>query len=167
MIVSNSSPLIYLAKIGKLELLNKLFGKIAIPVEVYNEVVKGKEEAFFDAVKVEKAVKDGWIEVKEVKLTRELEFFSREIDLGELYAIQLAKNIQSSLLLIDDASARTIAESFGLNVKGTVYVLLDAKEKKFIDKKEIKELINELIYAGFRLSSELYGRILNEIEKSS
>ena len=63
-VVSNSTPLIYLAKIGKLDLLKVLFGEILIPKEVWAEVVeKGKSLGQKDAYAVENAVAQGWIKV--------------------------------------------------------------------------------------------------------
>ena len=62
-VVSNSSPLIALAKIGKLYILRELFGEIVIPKAVWNEVVvKGKGKP--GAEEVEKAE---WIQVREVR----------------------------------------------------------------------------------------------------
>lgn len=166
MIITNASPLIYLAKIGKLELLERLFGKVISPKEVYNEVVKGKARGFFDAVRVEKAVKDGWLEIREANIDKSVGGFAHGIDRGELAVISLAVKVKPEMVLIGDASARVIAESFGFNVKGTLYVLLEAYSKKLINKKETKELVNDLISAGFRISSELYGRVLDEIDKA-
>jgi predicted nucleic acid-binding protein len=81
MIVSNSIVLIYLAKIGKLSLLKKLFKEVIIPAEVFKEVVTiGKEHLHPDAFVIEVAVEDGWIEVKEIVTLRELEEFG--IDSG-------------------------------------------------------------------------------------
>lgn len=150
---------------GKLELLQELFGKIIIPREVYEEIIIGKEEKYFDALKIENAVKSGWIEVKETKINNGLEEFAPEIDIGELAVISLALKIKPKIILIDDASARTIAESFGFNVRGTLYVLLKSFKKRLIDKKGVKELLNSLVSAGFRISSELYGEVLEEIDK--
>ncbi len=167
MIVSNASPLMYLAKIGKLDLLKELFKEIIVPKEVYEEiVVKGKEEGFLDAYVVEKAVNEKWIKVEEVRVDRELERFAPEIDSGEIAVISLARKIKPSLVLIDDASARIIAEGFGFNIKGTLYVLLIALKKKAIEKKEIKDLINRLVRLGFRISHELYGEVLKEIDNA-
>lgn len=167
MILSNSSPLIYLAKLGKLGILKELFKEIIIPKEVYEEVViKGKEEKFFDALKVENSVKEGWLKVREVVIDKEIEILAPEIDLGEIELISLARKLNPHLILIDDASARTIAESFGFNVKGTLYILLTAYKKKIIDKTEIRDLINRIIVSGFRISQELYIRLMEELEKS-
>lgn len=167
MIVSNASPLMYLAKIGKLDLLKELFKEIIVPKEVYEEiVVEGKKEGFLDAYVVESAVNEKRIKVEEVRVDKELEMFAPEIDSGEIAVISLARKIKPSLVLIDDASARTIAEGFGFNVKGTLYVLLMALKKKLIEKKEIKDLINRLIKLGFRISHELYGEVLKEIDNA-
>ena len=165
MIISNSSPLIYLAKIQKLELLRNLFKEIIIPKEVYNEVSKGKEEKYIDAFIIERAATNGWIKVKEVGIDKEIERFASEIDLGEVAVISLAKKLNPSLILIDDASGRAIAESFGFNAKGTLYVLLKAYKKKLINKKEIKELVNKLIFSGFRVSQEIYIKLMEQIDK--
>ena len=162
-VFSNSSPIMYLAKIEKLSLLKELFSKIIIPKEVYEEVVeKGKEGGFLDSLRVEKAVKEGWIKIN--KENREMEYF-REIGTGESALISLAKKEKADLVLIDDASARIIAESFGLNVKGTLYVLLLGCKNGILNKKEVKELIKRLIDAGFRISAEIYTDILDKVEK--
>lgn len=166
MIVSNSSPLIYLAKLKKLELLKDLFKEITIPEEVYLEVVKGKKEKYLDAVRIGNSIEKGWIKVKKIKIIKEIERFSSEIDLGELATINLALHLKAKLVLIDDASARTIAEIFGLNVKGILYVLLKTYEKKLIKRDETKEIINQLLFEGFRISQELYIELMKEIDKN-
>ena len=165
MILSNATPLIYLAKLGKLDILKSLFKEIVIPREVYEEIIAGKKDGFFDALTIEKAVENGWLKIKELKIERKIEKFAPEIDLGEIALINLAKKLKADLILIDDASARTIAESLGFNVKGTLYILLKAYKKKLIHKDELKELINQLVFSGFRISQELYIEILEELEK--
>lgn len=167
MIVSNSSPLIYLAKLKKLMLLRALFKEVVIPHEVYDEVaIRGKEGSFIDAVVVERAKTEGWLHVESAPQEKELKAFSPEIDIGEAAAILLARKINANLLLIDDASARIIAQSFGLNVKGTVFVLLRAYKKKMLTKEEVRKLMGRLIAEGFRLSQELYVSVLEEIDNA-
>ena len=157
----------YLTKINKLNLLRELFKDIFIPKEVYEEVViRGKEGNFLDALKVEKAVKDGWIKVNgTIILDKDLEKFASDIDLGEIAVINLAKKFKADLILIDDASARVIAESLGFKVKGTLYVLLQSYRNKILSKNETKDLLKLLVLEGFRISSELYVQILDALEK--
>lgn len=166
MIVSNSSPLIYLAKLKRLMLLKELFKEVAIPQEVYDEVViLGKEGKFTDAFAIERAVHEKWLYVEKSTLNTTYSSLAGEIDAGEIAAILLAKQKRASLVLIDDASARTIAHSFGLNVKGTVFVLLRAYKNKMLTKDEVRRLMAQLVAEGFRISQELYASVLEEIER--
>lgn len=154
MIVSNSTVLIYLAKIGKLSLLKKLFKQVIIPAEVFTEVVTiGKEHLHPDAFVIEAAVEDGWIEVKEIETLRELEEFG--IDSGEAEAISLAKSLGIPVLL-DQTHARIAAKALGLKPRGTIFVLLAALQKKLFTYEEYQDSLEELVKAGFRMSDEVY-----------
>jgi hypothetical protein len=162
-VVSNSSPLIYLAKLNRLTLLKSLFREVSIPSEVYNEVVrKGKPHGFLELKCVERAIEEGWMKVREAKQERKLLMFP-ELDAGEIEVLSLANQLKASLVLIDDASGRLVAEALGLNAKGTVYVILRAASAGAITKGEARNLITELISAGFWISSEIVGKILNAL----
>lgn len=162
-VVSNSSPLIYLAKLNRLSLLRSLFGEVSIPNEVYSEVVRGGlQHGFLEVKCVERAIEDGWMNVREKKRERKLLMF-QELDLGEVEVLSLAIQLKASLVLIDDASGRLVAEALGLNSKGTLYVILRATRSGAITKGEAKNLITEQISAGFWISSEIVGKILNEL----
>ena len=163
--VCNATPLIYLSKLNRLEFLKMLFGEIFIADAVYEEVViEGKQDAHTDAVIVERAIEDGWINVVKAKERKELKLFE-ELDQGEMETISLALDMHPDLVLIDEAPARQIARSLHLQVKGTVYVLLLAYQKRMLKKDETKQLLAALLAAGFRLAPELYAKILNELEK--
>lgn len=166
MIISNTSPLIYLSKINRLQLLKSLFKEISIPTQVYDEIIIGKMNKFLDALIIERAVKDKWIKVIDTKVDNEVADFSQDLDIGEIAVISLAIKLKPQLIIIDDASARTIAESFGFNVKGTLYILLKAYKKKLINKTEVKDSVNRIVFAGFRISQELYIQVMDEIDKS-
>jgi predicted nucleic acid-binding protein len=154
MIVSNSTVLIYLAKIGKFSLLKQLFRKVLIPAEVFTEVViRGKENQHPDAFVIEASVEEGWIEVKEIEAIRELEEFG--IDSGEAQAISLAKSLGVTVLL-DQTHARIAAKSLGLKPRGTIFVLFAALRKRLLTYEEYQNLLEELVKAGFRMSDEVY-----------
>lgn len=154
MIVSNSTSLIYLAKLNKLNLLKKLFKKVLIPKAVYDEVVLvGKKKNYVDAKLVENAINDGWIVVKQTKI---LEFLSNVgIDKGELESISLAKNLKMNILL-DQTHARYASELVDLKPRGTIFVLLLALSKKYISYDEYLNSLEQLINHGFRMSEEVY-----------
>jgi len=152
-IVSNATPLIYLTKIGKLELLKKSFGEVLIPEEVKIEVVdKGKALGEMDAYIIENAVNEGWLKVQRVDLLE----LPIKLDPGEAAAISLAKKLKINEVLVDEVPARTATRLLGLTPRGTLFVLLKGLKKKELDLDEFLELLSQLIQHGFRLKEEVY-----------
>lgn len=154
MIVSNSTVLIYLGKLNKLELLKKLFKRIVIPNAVFEEVVvAGKRENHIDAIMVEEAIKKGWISVKESEELPQLKEFG--IDKGELQAISLAYKL-GAVILLDQTHARIAAKAVGLKPRGTIFVLLKALKKNRISFEDFIDSLEQLIQVGFRMDQEVY-----------
>ena len=89
----------------------------------------------------------------------------KELDYGEIAVLKLAEAYPNSLILMDDASARKIAENLGYNVKGTLYVILLAVRRKIISKKIAREIINRLVSSGFRMSIELYIKVIEGLKE--
>ena len=153
-VVSNSSPLIALAKIGKLYILGELFKEIIIPKAVWNEVVvKGKGKP--GAEEVEKAE---WIKVKEVRDKLSVEVLKGEIEIGEAEAIILAKELNADLIIMDEKIPRIIAESIGLRVIGSLAILYIAKKRGLI-KEDFDEIVKELRARGIRFSDDVINRL--------
>lgn len=167
--VSNTSPLIWLSKIGRVTLLKELFGEVIIPEAVHKEAVKrGLQEGFSDALVIKEAVDQGWIKISkldkdEVALCQKMMEHAFEIHLGEAQAILLARRMQS-LLLIDESSGRAFAEAWGLKAKGTLYVILSALRRGLLDCAEAKETLLTLVDRGFRIEPNLLARIIREID---
>jgi uncharacterized protein len=162
MIVSNSSPLVYLARIEKLFLLHKLFSKIYIPEEVKREVViEGVKLHRSDAFIIEKEIKKGWIEIQQYKRIISLPFL---IDKGELAAISLAKEMNAEMVLIDDKAGRTAAKLVGIEVHGTLFVLLKALKNNCIDFKEFLALLALLSEEGFRVDERVYMTVIQKAQ---
>jgi len=161
-VVSNATPLIYLAKIGKLYLLKRVFGEVFIPEEVKSETVdRGKQLREKDAYIIEKAINEGWLKV----FTTEFIEVPVELGLGELAVLSLAKSLGIKEVLIDEISARTVARLLGLVPRGTIFVLLKALEIKEISFNEFLEALNELVRQGFRLKEEIYLEAIREARR--
>jgi predicted nucleic acid-binding protein len=166
--VSDSSPLIWLSKIGILPLLKTLYTEVIIPEEVYKEVVtNGLREGFSDALVIKECINQGWIKVKELdesdsNLCNMITENAPEIHKGETEAILLAHSNNMSLLM-DDSCGRALAETWGVKVQGTLYVILKSLREAIIDKDEAKEAVSRMIKKGFRIDPRLYIRILEEI----
>ena len=86
---------------------------------------------------------------------------------GESEAISLALNKKADIILLDEHKARNVAKNLGLNVKGTLGLLLTFLDKKLIKKDEFKILLGNLINADFRISIELYNEVLKQAEKTN
>ena len=146
MIISNSSPLILLAKINKLNILEKLYSKITIPYEVYNEIViKGKNENYSDAALVEKYVNE-FIFVKDLnqEYKKEAEKLRNVIGSGESETIALSLQEKAKLLLIDNLEPRKIAQIKGIKCRSTPGILLEAFKNKIMTFNEYESAIKEL-----------------------
>ncbi|OIO23577.1 hypothetical protein AUJ65_03330 [Candidatus Micrarchaeota archaeon CG1_02_51_15] len=150
----NSTPLIYLAKAGELQLLKKLFSTVPITPDVFEEVVSaGKAKGFADASLVEEATKQGWLTVRE---TGKQHFSAGQLDKSELSAINLALDTKAECLLIDEAPGRLAAKSLGLKCHGTVFIVLSALRKKIISAEHARLILRKIVSAGFRLKPELF-----------
>jgi len=161
MIVSDASPLICLAKAGKLYLLREMFGKVLIEEEVKRETIdQGKEEGAPDASVIEDAVKEGWIEVEKVE---EEKSFSG-IHKGEGNTILLAKR-HKCLVLIDEEDGREVARVMGLEVRGSLYVLKKAVEMGLMSKDDAIRTLDEMIEDGFRIATRIYVKFLEGMKR--
>ncbi len=162
--ISNATPLIYLAKVGRLSWLKEFFVRVYIPEAVQREVVdQGKELHEPDALLIEQAIAEGWIVVKAVEPSSLLKDIG--IDQGETEAISLALEMKRKEILIDQTHARVAAELFGLTPRGTLYILLRALKERKMSYAEFRALLEELIRAGFRMSDELYLKALKSAEE--
>jgi predicted nucleic acid-binding protein len=170
--VSDSSPLIWLSKVGYLHLLKSLYGEVIIPLEVYREVVvRGLEDGFSDALVIEESVKQGWVKISELdEKNKDICTMIMESDpgihRGEVEAVLLARDMEC-LLLMDESSGRTLAESWSVKVRGTLYVILSSLRLGLLGEAEAKDAIGGMIEKGFRIDPVLYSRILREIESYS
>lgn len=168
--VSNASPLIYLARLGKLNLLKDIYGQVQIPPEVKVETVdRGKARGYSDAYAIEEALTDGWLitNVLTNENAKKSEALAKMtgIDIGEAQAILLTKQKNEKEVLIDQSNAREVAKNLGLSPRGTIFLILTAIRRKLMTKDTAKETIAELIEVNFYVSVSIYRDTIKAIEK--
>ena len=159
--VANSSLLIALSAIGRLELLSRRFPEgILIPQAVWREVVEtGKGQP--GAKKVASAK---WITVCEVEDKDCVTLLRRELDEGEAEAIALCREREIEVILLDEKDARRGARRLGLAVLGTVGVLIWAKRVGLIT--SLREQLDVLQTQGkFRLSQSVCEEALRTVRE--
>jgi len=151
-IISNTTPIITLLTISKLELLKDIYGKIIIPKGVYEEIEQGKSKPYYcDLSKI------SWIEIKSIRDRQPLKYL-HDLDKGEAEVIILANEINADLVIIDEKAGREFAEHFNLKLTGTIGVLLKAKETGLIQ--EIKSLLNKMIENCIWIYKKLTDKII-------
>jgi len=152
-VVSDTSPILSLALIERLDLLRELYGSIVIPQAVRQEIM------VTDHSGVREVAQADWIITRPIEPDVVLKLLQREVDRGEAEAIGLAVQLRAAVLLIDERRARRLAQYLELNIVGLLDVLQAAKQRHFIT--NVKPILDDLITrARFRLSHKLYQRTL-------
>jgi len=151
-VIADSSALVALSICQVLPQIESLFGQLCVPDSVYKEVtIKGKPEAKVLKRFLQTRVKSVNLEDYSIKNTVNL-------GRGELEAIALYINLSAELLIIDDAKAKKAAYANGLEVMGSIGVLLLAKERGLIE--EIKPMLDLLDASDIHLSSKVIAKAL-------
>ena len=116
-VLPDSSPLIYLSRVGLLHVLAVLFGDVVVvPRTVWNEVVERRQSApGIDALR-----QAPWVRVVEDPMPES----DLGLDPGETAAILIAESLRADLLLIDERAGRNVAHERGLAVRGTLCALV-------------------------------------------
>jgi len=146
-IISDTSCLIALTNINKLEILHQLYKEIIITPEVAREY---------------KQPLPGWIikkTVKDIGLIAEIQ--KNDLDIGESSAIALAMETKNSVLILDEDRARNFALKKGLTIIGTITIIGNACDKGYIDSYE--KTCEALRKVNFRFTQ----KIQDEVRKNT
>ena len=153
-IVINASPLIFLHKINRLDVLDKIFDTVYIPQAVLREIESGDVS---EAKKLLSSIPHNRLTVTNLTAVHGL---LGRLHIGEVEVIIGAIEKEIANVVLDDMYARNKAKQLKLTVTGTLGILLRAKEMKVIG--DISKDIEGLINAGMYLSEKLIERVLNE-----
>lgn len=153
-LVLDSSALITLSRIGNLELLQQVAETVHVPQAVYDEVVgAGVDQPGRRALESAQ-----WIMRHQVQDRDTVNRLRGRLGRGEAEAIVLAKELHADHVILDDATARRIAESEGCRVLGLLGLLVHAKERGLI--RAVRPHLDRMLSAGFYIDDELYRSIL-------
>jgi predicted nucleic acid-binding protein len=161
-VVSDTTPLISLLKIQRLDLLESLFGKVLIPQAVFKELTS--DERF--KLEAEEIKNKDFIIVKSVKSIESVSILKRVsgLDQGESEAIVLSDEIDADLLLMDEAKGRTVSDKMGIKIMGTIGLLIAAYENHNINASEVKTCIDGLQRAGRHIGNRHYQMLLDRLK---
>lgn len=151
--ITNTSPIVYLHRIGALEWLPKLFEEIWIPSAVVGELQEGIRRGY----DVPNPDKYSWFKIIDVSSIPS-DWLVLDLGAGEIAAMALGLENPEHIVLLDDMRARKIAQAAGLNVWGTLRILLEAKAQGLTER--IEPHLDRLTDSGMWISSEIRQRIL-------
>ena len=142
-IISDATCLVILSKIGALFILSELYGSILTTAQVAAEV---------------RFPLPDWIEIRATSSNKMTDKLASRVDRGEASAIALALEIPNSTVILDDLKARKLAMELGLEMTGTVGVLLRAKQSGIVS--AILPFIQAIRKTNFRLSGQVENEVL-------
>jgi uncharacterized protein len=151
-VISDTGPLSYLHRLQHLDILRQLYGRVLVPPAVVAELNRG--------LRLGKDLPDvttlDWIDLRSPP-AHALQGMDG-LGAGEIEGIALARVMKGSLLILDDAQARRFAASLGLQLTGTVGVLLVAKERALLAR--VGPELDRLQAFGFRLAPAVRRTVL-------
>lgn len=162
-VMCNTGPIIGLLSIGKLPLLWTLFENVMIPQAVYDEICAESMKHQDEIQTVKEAIRNGNITIYRVNNKEIVDSMYGRLHKGELEVIVGAKERGIKLAVIDDLSARKLADEIMLDTIGIVGLLLAAKRDGIVD--EIKPDIDKLRNNGYYISERLYRKVLEKAEE--
>lgn len=155
-VVSNTTPLIALAWIRRLDLLPTLFTAVHIPEAVRDEIKRKPQ-----AAGVAELESSNWLTVKPVTNLIAVELLLDQLDEGESQAIVLAHELRADLLLMDERRGRRRASQSGITVVGTLGILIDARQQGLTG--PLRPMLDLLRKLPFHMSDALYAEVLRRV----
>lgn len=151
MIISDSTTLIVLLDLKRIELLSNLFSKIIIPQAVYDEITIKNNN-----------ILPSWMSVKKVEPSDTLDTLKLLLDEGESEAIALALSLKMSLI-IDEKKGRKIALNKGIKIVGLLGIVYLNVKKEYMTKDEARDFIQDALAHGYRILPVLIEQMFSRL----
>lgn len=155
-VIVNSTPVIGLANIGKLDILRQMYGAITIPQAVFDEIKSPSVQRQVNANR-------DWIRVEQISDTSQKQMYRAKLHAGEVEVMILAQEKKADLVILDDNAAKKTAKFLGLRVIGTLGILVLAKKRGYI--KEVSPVLDALKRDGFFVSDDLCDLVLRQADE--
>ena len=164
--VFDATPLIYLAKVDRLTLVQHFEASCVIPERVYTEVVEdGLEDGYPDARRIERSVDAEMFAVISVEVTPMLSRLKTNDSLSDADAAVLAcADARDGVAVMDETYVRDVASAEGITTRGTAYLILKLTKEGAIDADEARTVIDAMIDNGWYCAPDVYSRIVQQLE---
>ncbi|HBL26379.1 MAG TPA: DUF3368 domain-containing protein [Acidobacteria bacterium] len=154
--IADTSPLLFLAKLDRLDLLRQAGGEILAPEAVFREIRQRRDEASHKLAEASRT----WLQARAVTDRALVEVLLADLDEGEAEVLALAYELHAERVLLDDLDGRRLARRIGLTPVGTLGVLPGARQKGFLPSR--RRELDRLLASGFRAHEDLVAAVLRE-----
>jgi predicted nucleic acid-binding protein len=164
--VFDATPLIYLAKVEHLDLINHLDGPCVTPERVYAEVVeRGVQEGYPDARRIERRIDADLVEVVTVETSPLMDRLRRNPNCSDVDVAVLAHAATTDgIAVMDDRFGRDVAATEDIPTRGTAYLVLSLVPEGVLTSDEARSVIDAMLDVGWYCAPDVYSRILRKLD---
>lgn len=165
-LVFDATPLIYLGKTDQLDVIADVDRRLVVPERVYGEVVaEGMERGYADAKRVDTLVRDGTFERRTFEENDRFDRLVRNTRLSRAdTAVLLLADELGGTAVMDEGYGRSIAETEGVETRGTAYLVLSLVKNGGLAPEYAREIVDAMLDAGWHCSTDLYAKILRKLD---
>lgn len=164
--VFDATPLIYLAKVDRLTLVQQLEASCVIPERVYEEVVEtGIEQGYPDARRIERSVEADSFDVVSVETTPLLSRLQQNSNLSDAdVAVLACADAHDGVAVMDETYGRDVAATEGITTRGTAYLVLTLAKHGAISVDDARTVIDAMIDEGWYCAPDVYTKIVQKLD---
>lgn len=165
-LVFDATPLIYLGKADRLDVVADIDRRLVVPGRVCREVVyEGLKHGYADAKRVNTLIHDGTFEQRTFEASDRFDRLVRNTRLSQAdVAVLLLADELGGTAVMDEGYGRTIAETEGIDTRGTAYLVLSQVKGGELEPDDAREIVDAMLDAGWHCSTDLYAKILRTLD---
>ncbi|MFT4923552.1 MAG: putative nucleic acid-binding protein [Haloarculaceae archaeon] len=164
--VFDATPLIYLAKVDRLALVQHLDTSCVLPERVYQEVVEtGLEQGYPDARRIERSVDADRFDIVSVETTSLLSRLQDNSNLSDAdVAVLACADAHDGVAVMDETYGRDVAAAEGITTRGTAYLVLKLASEGTLSVDDARTVIDAMIDEGWYCAPDVYAKIVQKLE---
>ena len=164
--VFDATPLIYLARVDRLALVQQLDASCVIPERVYEEVVgTGLEQCYPDARRIERSVDADRSDIVSVATSALLTRLQDNSNLSDAdVAVLACADAHDSVAVIDETYGRDVAAAEGITTRGTAYLVLKLASEGTLSVDDARTVIDAMIDEGWYCAPDVYAKIIQKLD---
>jgi predicted nucleic acid-binding protein len=164
--IFDATPLIYLAKIDRLALVQHFEASCVLPERVYEEVVEtGLEQGYPDARRIERSVDADRFDIMSVETTPLLTRLQDNSNLSDAdVAVLACADAHDGVAVMDETYGRDVAAAEGITTRGTAYLVLKLASEGTLSVDDARTVIDAMIDEGWYCAPAVYAKIIQKLE---